>query len=564
MLLPLQARLGAAALLVAVSVSCAAFQRKDDPAAQRAAAVELTREGLFLLQAEHDRPGAEAKFRKAIAADSEYADARTNLAVILSARGLQKEAMAELKAAVKSDSNSAAAHNNLGVAYDRGGSPGLAVNEFKRALELDPRLRGTKLNLAVAYGHLGRNDLSITTFLEILREEPKNVQAYAGLGAVYTRAGKFESAAAIYAEGLKAAPGDSSLNAGLAVVHDAAGDPTSAVEAYDAALKANPSSSDTLAARGALALRMGDFRAATAYLSKMSNLEWAKRQKRQKADVQGLAETFYTLGDIHSNSGQYSLAAREYARAVTLDPKIKARAKSVDPDAHFALAVVYQEAGYLREAKGEYELVLRLRPDDWAAWRNLGETHYELGNLGKTADRRKSYELAGEAFVKAVQLRRDDARTHYDIGLLYYRQANIEESYLKKGKYRLAELEFQNALSEYGNDPELHLNMGVIFDQLGQYSEAAASYARAATLAPDSPVAYFLGGMAERNEKQYRRAIVLLEKAVALDPENQDPLYALGIVYQDMNNLEKAEDYFGRAAKANARGFTQGVTTVTR
>ncbi len=237
--------------------------------------------------------------------------------------------------------------------------------------------------------------------------------------------------------------------------------------------------------------------------------------------------------------------------------------KFEDPDAHFSLGVIYQEADYLPQAKAEYERVLELRPDYWAAWRNLGETLYEMGNRGKTAERREYYEKAAEAYQKALQINRIDARTHYDLGLLYYRQANIEESYLKRGKYRLAALEFQKATPEMDLNPELHLNLGVIFDQLEQYAEAASSYARAATLAPESPVPYYLGGVAERNAKRYDMAEPLLKKAVELDPDNQDALYALAIVYQEMDKEPLAQSYFTRAATASQKGFTQGVTIAT-
>lgn len=555
----------AAGLCAALAVtSCALVQTRQDPASARKSAEASNREGLNKLQSGGDAAAAEAKFRDAVAADPTYADARVNLGVLLREQGRAKEALAELQKAVALAPDNAAAHNNLGVAYDQQRSPGLAVNEFKRALELDPRLRGAKLNLAVAYGHLGRSDLAATTFLEILREDPENIEGYAGLGAVYARGGRFESAVGVYRDGLAKAPADPRLLGGLGVVWEAAGDPTAAVDAYDKALKTSPNATDLLAARGALALKLGDYSAAVVYFSKMSNLEWARRNRRQSYDKEGLADAFFTLGDIETNLGQYTLAAKDYARAVTLDPLLRKRAKSVDPDAHFALGVIYQEAGYLPQAKSEYELTLKLRPDSWAAWRNLGETYYELGNLGKSKERKANYDKAAENFTKALQLKRDDARTHYDLGLLYYRQANIEESYLKKGKYRLAALELQNALPDLDANPELHLSLGVIFDQLGQYADAASSYARAATLAPDNSVIYYLGGIAHRNDKRYEKAIALLEKAVRLDPGNQDPLYALGIVYQDINDDAQAEAYFKLASQAGGRGYARPVTSIAR
>lgn len=558
----------AAALFLGMATTlsaCTWLAAKDDPATRRKAAVELTRKGLFALQRDHDALLAEQRFRQALESDPQYADARANLAFLLQRQGKHREAISHLQAAVKADSNNAAAYNNLGVAYDVAGQPGLAVNAYKQALKLDSRLRGTRLNLAVAYGHLGRYDLAETTFLQLLREDPTAVAAYAGLGAVYIQAGRFDNAVHTYQRGLAVAPSDPNLLAGLGVVYDMAGNPTAAVEAYDKALRFAPHSSDILVARGTLALKLGEYSVARRFLSEASRIEWEKRRHGERGhDPKMLAETQFALGDIQSNLGAYAQAAREYARAITLDPTLKGRSRAVDPDAHFALGIVFQEGGYLREAKAEYERVLATRSDDWAAWRNLGETLYELGNLAKAADRHKLYEQAQEAFTKALQIKRDDARAHYGLGLLYYRQANLEESYLKKGKYRLAALEFQNALPEYDGNPELHLNLGTIFYQLEQYGDAAKSFARAATMVPESAVPLFWAGLAERQDKRYENAVRWLEKAAALEPENQDPLYALGIVFDEMNQPAKAQEYYARAARASARGFAQPITTLIR
>ncbi len=556
---------GLAVLLVASALSaCSLFQRTEDPVARRADAVELTREGLYALQSKGDLDTAESRFQAAIEADPQYADAYINLSFVLQQRGKPRDALQALKSAVRLAPRSAAAFNNLGVLYDRAGQPGLAVNAFKKALELNPALPDLRLNLAVAYGNLQRYDLSATTFLQLVREQPQNVEAYAGLGAVYTRSGQFDSAAAVYEDGLQIAPQSPELLGGLAVVRDMAGDPTSAVDAYDRALALAPEASDLLAARGALALRLGEYRDAAALFGRVSAVEWGRRRRSETFDRKGLAEAMFNLGDIRSNFGLYNQAARDYAYAVTLDPALRDRERITDPDAHFALGVVYQEAGYLTQAAAEYERVLARDAEYWAAWRNLGEVRYEQGNLAPTARRAAWYEKAAEAYGKALQLRRNDARTHYDMGLLYYRQANLEEEYRKKGKYRLAALGFQNALPEMERVPELHLNLGIVFDRLEQYPEAASSYARAATLAPDHPVAWFLGGLAERKAQRYGRAVPLLEKAAALDPGNQDPLYALAILYEEMKEAERAREYYARAAAAGGRGFATPVTSLIR
>ena len=81
-----------------------------------------------------------AKLKKAIAIDSNYAEAHNNLGLIYYSKWMLDEAIAEYKKAIAIDSNYAKAHNNLAVAYYYKGQYGLAIRYCDRAIELGDKV----------------------------------------------------------------------------------------------------------------------------------------------------------------------------------------------------------------------------------------------------------------------------------------------------------------------------------------------------------------------------------------------------------------------------------------
>ena len=85
--------------------------------------------------------GAIRHFRLAIEANPDYAEAHTNLGVILLRRGETRNAIGQFRAAIDAKPDDARAYYNLGLALEKDGDSEAARSAFEQALKLDPRLQ---------------------------------------------------------------------------------------------------------------------------------------------------------------------------------------------------------------------------------------------------------------------------------------------------------------------------------------------------------------------------------------------------------------------------------------
>jgi tetratricopeptide (TPR) repeat protein len=96
-------------------------------------------------------------YRKALAADNNFVEARNGLGVIYSIEGKYTEAIEVLKVAVQQSPKAAHIYNNLGYAYYLQGRNDEAITALREAANLDPHNQRTLNNLAQAYARAGTN-----------------------------------------------------------------------------------------------------------------------------------------------------------------------------------------------------------------------------------------------------------------------------------------------------------------------------------------------------------------------------------------------------------------------
>ena len=109
---------------------------------------------------------------------------------------------------------------------------------------------------------------------------------------------------------------------------------------------------------------------------------------------------------------------------------------------------------------------------------------------------------------------------------------------------REAEDHFRLELSINPNDPAAEYQLGELFWLRDQPKEAFAHFTRALQLQPSFPDALIAAGKAQIALGQLAQAIILLEKAVALDPSNDVARYRLARAYQGSGNREGADREF--------------------
>lgn len=127
-------------------------------------AQQTYRRALAAMQNPQDT-SAEPLLERVLKSSPDYADARTNLGIVLFRAGRYERAEEEFKRAIKAYPKNAAAYNYLGILFRVNGQFQQSKLMYEQALGIDPQYANAVLNLGILY------DL-------YLREYPKAMENY--------------------------------------------------------------------------------------------------------------------------------------------------------------------------------------------------------------------------------------------------------------------------------------------------------------------------------------------------------------------------------------------------
>ena len=132
---------------------------------------------------------------------------------------------------------------------------------------------------------------------------------------------------------------------------------------------------------------------------------------------------FYEQGLEFLAEEKFNQALDALKEAVKIEPGFA--------DAHMGLAITYHSLNLFQEAYEEYEIVLKLRPDDVGVLNNIGVLSLEL----------KDYEAARKFFEEALKFYPNCYLTHLNLAFLHYKKGDIAKVVEHKEK---AEKNFGN------------------------------------------------------------------------------------------------------------------------
>ncbi len=137
-----------------------------------------------------DAARAEASYREAIRLQPDYAQARMNLAILLSRSNRGEEAEYEFQCAVRVRPGYALGHFNYGLMLAAQNRRAEARSELSAALRADPKYAEAHEELAKLAEAEGRIDEAIDQYSEAVRIRPELSRSQLGLGALLLRQGK--------------------------------------------------------------------------------------------------------------------------------------------------------------------------------------------------------------------------------------------------------------------------------------------------------------------------------------------------------------------------------------
>lgn len=242
-------------------------------------------------------------------------------------------------------------------------------------------------------------------------------------------------------------------------------------------------------------------------------------QKAQQLNDR-LPVVYVTLGKIHANTGKYDLALQEYQRALQLDPR--------SADAIIGLAVSYENAGRTADAERAFRKAIALRPDSWDGYNSFGAFLYA----------HQRYDEAVMQFRHAIELTPDNAPLYLNLGAVYSDMG--EKHYAEAEQMLLKSIALEPSYAAY-------TNLGYVYIQEQKFAEAADAEEKALQLNDKDYLVW--GNLAiayeglknkEKESKAWDRETTLLEQAVLDTPRDAPAQSNLGLLYAKKKLREKA------------------------
>ena len=267
-----------------------------------------------------------------------------------------------------------------------------------------------------------------------------------------------------------------------------------------------------------------------------------RRKGNDRAFASLVAEEHHRLGAALTKKKFY---------LILVEPHLK-RAAILNPDdvqINFDLANTYYVGMQYQKAIDNYEKVIKLLPKDVAAYKLAGDAAVALGYFDRAkkfysdvlkVNKKAVFRLEKEDVEKLEKVSRTLPETYKDISEL-----------LKAGNDQEAEVLLKKRLSLNPSDYIAITQLGNIYEERGDRKMALKLYKSAIKVAPDYPVAHLLLGRLHYLMRKYDNAIselrIFKEKMKllpAMDKETRDmyinSLYYLAEVYY---TLKRYNDY---------------------
>ena len=393
------------------------------------------------------------------------------------------------------------AHYTMGIIYDNELRGEEAIRRYEAALGYTPDVAYIRTRLAVDYFLTKRIDKAFAELAIAKSLDPADPKPHFLAALIYTSLGRFEDAQKEYQEITRIAP-------------------------------------DSLWALSSLA----DVLVLQQKMSEAAAIYEQLIEKEQSSDI-----LYFNLGVIYARMGKFDEAIRALDEAVKLNPDYD--------EAYVGLALLYQMKGDLPRAIRNFEKVLEFDPVNAQVYHQLGYLYY----------RQKDYAAAERQYETLIGLDPADAFAYIEWANIYLsrkladraiavleraRAAGVEHPgvYLALGYAHslkddaAAELTFYNMAQELAPDePRVHFYLGAYYEKLGQQETAVRELRKAIELDEDFADAYnYLGYMFAEEGKNLDEAVELIQKAVALDPENGAYIDSLGWAYFKQGRVDEA------------------------
>ncbi|ADO73418.1 Adventurous gliding protein T [Stigmatella aurantiaca DW4/3-1] len=259
-----------------------------------------------------DYPSLDRKFKAALEADANIAEADYNLGVIAERQGKKDEAKTWYQSALKKKPSLRQASENLAVMAQNNGDIGGAVALYQDVLKRYPDDAQSRARLAEIYRQTGDHDRAMEFSRAALMREPQSTTALKVMMRSYLDRKQLAMAKLVALRALKLDENDPELHHTIGLILQQEGDADGARLQFKRALETREDYVPSHIVLAQLALEAEDYPGAEEHLRRIL-------QAGAKS-----AAAHVNLGIAYKGQGQYDKAMQEYDAAEKLDPKVAA------------------------------------------------------------------------------------------------------------------------------------------------------------------------------------------------------------------------------------------------
>ena len=270
-------------------------------------------------------------------------------------------------------------------------------------------------------------------------------------------------------------------------------------------------------------------------------------------------ETLNLLAGTLCEQGKYADAA------VVMKPLIEAQPRSVP--ALRNLASLYRMAEMHAESAATYSEICGLDPRDAASLNHLGVARLGLEEFDTAAE---AFEAATKLLPQHGGVRRNladallraerfaEAVPHYEKALQIASddgdaRLGLARSVSHLGQFARAAAEYQQLLRSDSSRGELRGELATALHSAGRLDEAERHARQVIEEFHQNPLGYLVLGNVERERAAYPEAVSAYQKAIAIDPDNANARYNLGLVYTELGDFDAAIRELEKAIGINPR-----------
>ncbi len=256
-------------------------------------------------------------------------------------------------------------------------------------------------------------------------------------------------------------------------------------------------------------------------------------------------ETLSNIGILYARLGQFNLAIQAYRQALALNPE--------NPQVHMNLGLAFLKTDHYDEAASEFARALLANPDNPQVEELLAFCHYQL----------KQYELAALEAARVRKAKPDEPSAAFLLGSAYLKlqlydqaiplidfalrrtgsaesHAILGEAYLGVRAFAPALEEFSKALQLRPRMPGVHAKMGTAYSGLANTDLAIGEFGKELEQNPNDFEANYSLGRLKRLQGDLPAAQKYLEKARQLRPDDPALVFEYAVLAVQDKNYPKA------------------------